>query len=313
MCEPSGAPLRTQCGGALSADIFALQRAVWTSDWEPLDRLVLLAIVSYWSADSPEPYPSWDALVQRTNLSRATIARRLQSLTKLGVIRITTKPPRKGAQPTNHYDLTALITAAQPSHGETSLNLIPVSQRDQSQPDTRLTVSKDGSQSETQTRLSLRPEVSIDQSIEGSKSPKPPTGARSKKSSSGETDGRVAPTIAAYSATFEREFHRKPANPKFERAAKAVKSLPPHVTVEDLERAVVIQLTERRHHRFEKKRDAIDLHEIVGMVDLILEWPKRKVPQARSPRMGEQGWRRQPDAGGIDFDQYALKLEGSDG
>jgi hypothetical protein len=125
-------------GGSLNVDIFCLQRAVWASDFDPLDRLVLLAILSYWSPESPEPYPSWPALIQRTGLSRATLARRLQSLSQVGAIRITTKAPRAGSQPTNHYDVSGLMARTDPSQRETRLSVRPVSDRDPSQRETRL-------------------------------------------------------------------------------------------------------------------------------------------------------------------------------
>ncbi len=298
----------------MSTDIFGLQRAVWESDFDPLDRLVLLAILSYWSPESPEPFPSWPALIQRTGLSRATLARRLQSLTQVGAIRITTKAPRARSQPTNHYDLSGLVARTNPSQRETGLSVRPVTQKDPSQRETGLSVRQRGSQSETETRLSVRPEVSIEQSIEVSnRSPSPQKGSR-KKISSGETDARVAPVIATYADAFEAEFLRKPAT-NYPRAAKAVTLLPAHVTGDDLKRAILIQLTQRRHDQYAKKREAIELHEIVGMVDQILAWAPRRGPTSpgRLPRIGEHGWRRQPDAGGIDFDQYALKPEGTNG
>lgn len=250
-------------------DVFALQRAVWTSELEPLDRLVLLAIVSYWSAESPEPYPSWSALMQRTGLSRATLARRLQSLTRAGVVRVTVRQPPKGAQPTNHYDLTGLTRAINQSRSETSLGAKLVSQRDANQ-----------SQSETSTSLRVRPEVSKELSTE--LSPQPPKGAKAKlgKPSKDETDARIHPVVEFYASTFEREFHRKPTT-NYPRAAKAIKLTPQHVSTEDLQRAIEVQLTQRRHDQFAgKDAQHVELHEIVGLMNRILAWTPRKAQGA---------------------------------
>jgi hypothetical protein len=180
----------------------------------------------------------------------------------------------------------------------------PVSDRDPSQRETRLSVRQRGSQSETQTRLSVRPEVSIDQSIEVTTSPKPPKGAAPKKPSP-ETDPRVSPVIDFYAKTFEVEFKRKSAT-SYGRATTAIKHLPNHVTTQDVQRAVEIQLTQRRHDQYAKKRGAIDLHEIVGAIDAILAWHPAKSTQQRPPRAGEHGYARQPNAGNIDWSEYSL-------
>lgn len=106
--------------GMTEFDYFTAQRAVLESNLTPMDRLVALAILSYWSPQSPEPFPSWTELERRTGLSRSSIGRQLRSLVARKAIVVTTKPPRVGARPTNHYGLDGLLTLADQCHTDTS-------------------------------------------------------------------------------------------------------------------------------------------------------------------------------------------------
>lgn len=118
-------------------------------------------------------------------------------------------------------------------------------------------------------------------------SPPPSTSRTKRKASNGKSDKdppdpRVSPVIATYHKTFMAEFGRMPSMP-YKRAGRAIKELPSHVTVGTIQKAVVTQLTLRRHDTHARPSGCVELHEIVGALDKVLSWDPKKTNGYRQP------------------------------
>ena len=91
---------------AESFDILTAQRRLFESGLRPLERLVALAIVDFYSATSPSPFPSVNLLAQRTGLDRKAVMRAIDGLNVAGAIRVV--DGKKGTA--NRYLLGGLMT-----------------------------------------------------------------------------------------------------------------------------------------------------------------------------------------------------------
>lgn len=91
------------------SDILAMQRAVWTSARSANEKLVLLAVIDYYSASSQEPWPSVATLCKRASLGRTTVIEALSALERDGIIAV-----RRDHGRSNHYDLSRVCTALTP-------------------------------------------------------------------------------------------------------------------------------------------------------------------------------------------------------
>jgi len=156
-----------------------------------------------------------------------------------------------------------------------------VSEQDQSHCETSLTLNTNQSQSETSTSLRVRPEVSIDLSREESISPLPPVGGNSDQDSEAKPKrGRKGKPPADFEPT---DAHRSIAR----------------------ERSVDfdLELAKFRDHEFQRA--------IVDHDAAFRNWLRSASPaRARAnsvPRVGEAGYRRQPDAGAINLSDYAYR------
>lgn len=92
------------------ADLLGMQRAVWRSTCSTTEKIVLLAILDFYSDSSPQPWPSVATLAARTSLGRTAVLDALASLEGNGVVAV-----RRVAGRPNHYDLSrivAVLTAA---------------------------------------------------------------------------------------------------------------------------------------------------------------------------------------------------------
>jgi hypothetical protein len=94
------------------ADLLGMQRAVWRSTRSTTEKIVLLAILDFYSDSSPQPWPSVATLAVRTSLGRTAVLDALASLEGNGVVTV-----RRVAGRPNHYDLSrivAVLTAPAP-------------------------------------------------------------------------------------------------------------------------------------------------------------------------------------------------------
>lgn len=234
-------------------------RQVFESALPLNERIVMLALIDH----LPNCMPSVSRLEQWTQLSRRAVFRALSALEALGLIDVRKS---SGAQNSYRIDLTRLpgVTGATQA-------LVPDSHR--CLPDTELVPHRhptSAPQAPKATEGSNRRKLP----------PKPPKGDTTSKK---ETDARIHPVVEFYASMFEREFSRKPAT-NYPRAAKAIKLTAPHVSTEDLKRAVEVQLTQRRHDQFAgKDAQHVELHEIVALMNRILAWVPRKAQGTAPP------------------------------
>ena len=81
-----------------------MQRAVWRSSRSTTEKIVLLAILDFYSDSSPQPWPSVATLAARTSLGRTAVLDALASLEGDGVVAV-----RRVAGRPNHYDLSRIV------------------------------------------------------------------------------------------------------------------------------------------------------------------------------------------------------------
>jgi Helix-turn-helix domain len=86
------------------ADLLGMQRAVWRSTRSTTEKIVLLAILDFYSDSSPQPWPSVATLAARTSLGRTAVLDALASLEGNGVVAV-----RRVAGRPNHYDLSRIV------------------------------------------------------------------------------------------------------------------------------------------------------------------------------------------------------------
>ncbi len=87
------------------ADLLGMQRAVWRSRRSTTEKIVLLAILDFYSDSSPQPWPSVATLAARTSLGRTAVLDALASLEGNGVVAV-----RRVAGRPNHYDLSRIVS-----------------------------------------------------------------------------------------------------------------------------------------------------------------------------------------------------------
>jgi len=88
------------------SDLLAMQRAVWLSKRTAVEKMVLLAIMDFYSARSPEPWPSTSTLAARTSFGRTSVHRALTALEQDGVLGV-----RRVFGQSNRYDLSSVCSA----------------------------------------------------------------------------------------------------------------------------------------------------------------------------------------------------------
>jgi hypothetical protein len=91
------------------SDLLAMQRAVWRSGRTTTEKIVLLAIIDYYSEASPEPWPSVPTLSKGTSLGRTAVLEAIAGLERDGVLVVR----REHGRP-NRYDLSRLCVALAP-------------------------------------------------------------------------------------------------------------------------------------------------------------------------------------------------------
>ncbi len=84
----------------------AMQRDVWTSARTANEKLVLLALIDFYSEASREPFPSIATLTARSSLGRTTVLDALAALERDGVLAVR----REFGHP-NRYDLASVRCA----------------------------------------------------------------------------------------------------------------------------------------------------------------------------------------------------------
>jgi hypothetical protein len=88
------------------SDLLAMQRAVWRSGRTTTEKIVLLAIIDYYSESSQQPWPSVPTLSKRTSLGRTAVLDAIGELERDGVLIVR----REHGRP-NRYDLSRLSAA----------------------------------------------------------------------------------------------------------------------------------------------------------------------------------------------------------
>lgn len=83
------------------SDLLAMQRAVWRSARPTTEKIVLLAIIDYYSEASPRPWPSVPTLATQTSLGRTAVLEGIAALERDGVLVVK----REHGRP-NRYDLS---------------------------------------------------------------------------------------------------------------------------------------------------------------------------------------------------------------
>jgi hypothetical protein len=91
------------------SDLLAMQRAVWRSGRTTTEKIVLLAVIDYYSEASPEPWPSVPTLSKGTSLGRTAVLEAIAGLERNGVLVVR----REHGRP-NRYDLSRLCVALAP-------------------------------------------------------------------------------------------------------------------------------------------------------------------------------------------------------
>jgi hypothetical protein len=91
------------------SDLLAMQRAVWRSGRTTTEKIVLLAIIDYYSEASPEPWPSVPTLSKGTSLGRTAVLEAIAGLERDGVLVVR----REHGRP-NRYDLSRVCVALAP-------------------------------------------------------------------------------------------------------------------------------------------------------------------------------------------------------
>lgn len=112
--------------------LLAAQRSVFRADLKSAEKLVLLAMLDHWSANSQRPFPGVSTLARLTSLGRCTVLRAVRALEteregRPAVLEVCRRPGRSSV-----YSLAAVF--------EGRLPVAPVSPRDQSHHETSLTV-----------------------------------------------------------------------------------------------------------------------------------------------------------------------------
>lgn len=91
------------------SDLLGMQRAVWRSARTTTEKIVLLAIIDYYSEASQQPWPSVPTLSTRTSLGRTAVLEAVAALERDGVLVVR----REHGRP-NRYDLSRLCVALAP-------------------------------------------------------------------------------------------------------------------------------------------------------------------------------------------------------
>lgn len=91
------------------SDLLGMQRAVWRSARTTTEKIVLLAIIDYYSESSQQPWPSVPTLSTRTSLGRTAVLEAIAGLERDGVLVVR----REHGRP-NRYDLSRLCVALAP-------------------------------------------------------------------------------------------------------------------------------------------------------------------------------------------------------
>jgi hypothetical protein len=86
-----------------------MQRAVWRSARTTTEKIVLLAIIDYYSESSQQPWPSVPTLSERTSLGRTAVLEAIAALERDGVLFVR----REHGRP-NRYDLSQVCVALAP-------------------------------------------------------------------------------------------------------------------------------------------------------------------------------------------------------
>jgi hypothetical protein len=263
-------------------DYLGARDAIWGASDEvlkPMDRYVALALLSYWSLSSPEPYPSLSELQTRTGMARDTVNQAIKRLCEQGAI-VKNKRTSPGGLPYNSYDLAGILRL--PQRPKTKRKQFNISTSSRAEPVQLLVATSSAPEPELVQLLNSK--KTTKKTNKKTRSPKPPTGDTTPMN---ETDARIRPVVEFYASTFEREFRRKPAT-NYPRAAKLIKLKPPHVSTTDLQSAIEVQLTQRRHDQFAgKDAQHVELHEIVGLMGRILAWSLRKPQQGPATHSDE--------------------------
>src|SRR5690606_11049498 len=100
-------------------NLLGAQKRVFASNLRPPARLVALALLSHWSEESPEVFPSIPTLQRETGLGRTAVVAAIGKLQDAKAVRIHCKRPMRkvngrlevipNAKLTNHYDLSGLM------------------------------------------------------------------------------------------------------------------------------------------------------------------------------------------------------------
>lgn len=91
------------------SDLLGMQRAVWRSGRTTTEKIVLLAIIDYYSESSQQPWPSVPTLSERTSLGRTAVLEAIAGLERDGVLFVR----REHGRP-NRYDLSRVCVALAP-------------------------------------------------------------------------------------------------------------------------------------------------------------------------------------------------------
>jgi hypothetical protein len=91
------------------SDLLGMQRAVWRSGRTTTEKIVLLAIIDYYSESSQQPWPSVPTLSERTSLGRTAVLEAIAALERDGVLAVR----REHGRP-NRYDLSRVCIALAP-------------------------------------------------------------------------------------------------------------------------------------------------------------------------------------------------------
>lgn len=162
----SGTDRRTRTNIMSEFNLLGAQRRIFTSTLKPLERLVALAILDFWSRKSGRPFPGVETLTRCTGLSRMAVIRAIKGLEDADAIAVH----RMNGKP-NLYELGGLMTLEpDQSPRGTGIGERPVSERDRtSLPEVPVPVSerdpkepKEGTQQGTKgERARKRPKVRL--------------------------------------------------------------------------------------------------------------------------------------------------------